>query len=68
MQEDCKAALAMENPELGGSRLTFKMAPDRKIFSDKNNVYPFVNLAGSGLFWMEGRPRFRMVGSDVCAD
>ena len=37
MKEDCKAALAMENPELGGSKLTFKMAPDRKIFGDKNN-------------------------------
>ena len=38
MQEDCQAALAMESPELGGSRLTFKMAPDRKIYNDKNNV------------------------------
>ena len=38
MKEDCKAAMAMENPELGGSKLTFKMAPDRKIFNDKNNA------------------------------
>ena len=36
MQEDCKAAMDMENPELGGSRLSLKMAPDRKIFNDKN--------------------------------
>ena len=27
----------MENPELGGSRLTLKMAPDRKIFNDKKS-------------------------------
>ena len=29
--------MAMENPELAGSKLTFKIAPDRKIFPDKNN-------------------------------
>ena len=38
MQEDCKAAMTMENPELGGSRLTFKLAPDRKIYNDRNNI------------------------------
>ena len=37
MQEDCKAAMDMENPELGGSRLSFKLAPDRKLFKDQKN-------------------------------
>jgi len=35
MQDDCKSALQMENPEIGGSQLSLKMAPDKKDFSKK---------------------------------
>ena len=35
MQDDCKSALGMEDPEIGGSKLSLKIAPDRKIFNNK---------------------------------
>ena len=34
-QDDCKSALEMESPEIGGSRLSLKIAPDKKDFSAK---------------------------------
>jgi len=53
MQDDCKAALEMEDPQLEGVSLVMKMAPDKKVYNDgpkgenppKNSKEPQKNIS-----------------------